>query len=120
MLNFLSHPSFDKEAAKINGRFPFFDGFHSFKKICEVHFDPINPKQIIAPGKLHRIKCCDNYNMWKVEMAVKGLKSNQFPRVWFAVRGSVVVFLCLATHIDNYDDNEMNRIADSLVSQFFN
>jgi len=120
MLNFLSHPSFDKDAAKINGRFPFFDGLYSFKKICEVHFNPENPRQVIAPGKLHRIKCCGSYTIWKVEMAIKGLQSNQFPRVWFAVRGSVIIFLCLATHIDNYDDNKMEVIANNLISQFFN
>ena len=120
MLSFLSHPSFDKDADGMNRRFSFFDGLHSFKKICEVHFNPVSPRQVIAPGKLHKVKCYGSYIVWKVEIAVKGLKSNQFPRVWFAVRGSVVVFLCLATHIDNYNDNKMDKIADSLVSQFFN
>lgn len=120
MLNFLSHPLFERDAVKINERFPFFDGLHSFKKICEVHFDPINPRQVIAPGKLHRVEYCGSYTIWKIEIVVKNLKPHQFPRVWFAIRGSVVVFLCLATHIDNYNNNEMDRTADYLASQFFN
>lgn len=82
MLNFIFHPHFEKEAASLKRRFPFFDdGLESFKRICEVHFDPINPRQVIAPAKLHRIMCSDNFTIWKIEMVVKNLRSNQFPRV---------------------------------------
>jgi len=121
MLNFVFHPHFEKEAASLKRRFPFFDsGIESFKRICEVHFDPVNPKQVLAPGKLHRIKCFESFTIWKIELAVKNLRSNQFPRVWFAVRGATVAFLCVATHIDNHDDNAMDREAESLVGWFFN
>jgi len=121
MLNFVFHPHFDREAASLKRRFPFFDsGVDSFKRICEVHFDPINPKQVIAPAKLHRIKSCESFTIWKIELAVKNLRPNQFPRVWFAVRGATIAFLCVATHIDNLDDNEMNREAEKLVGSIFN
>ncbi|MFH1712975.1 MAG: hypothetical protein ABH896_02200 [Candidatus Jacksonbacteria bacterium] len=121
MLNFVFHPHFEKEAASLKRRFPFFNsGMESFKRICEVHFDPISPKQVVAPAKLHRIKCFENFTIWKIELAVKKLRPNQFPRVWFAVQGATVAFLCIATHIDNYDDNTMNRKAETLVSSFFN
>jgi len=121
MLNFIFHPHFEKEAASLKRRFPFFNsGIESFKRICEVHFDPISPRQVIAPAKLHRIKCFESFTIWKIELAVKNLRPNKFPRVWFAVRGAMVVFLCVATHIDNYDDNTMNREAETLVGSFFN
>ena len=120
MLEFLAHPHFDKEAAAVQRRFPAFNkGFESFKKICEVHFDPVLPKQVLAPGKLHRIKGLDNYTIWKIELAIKGLRPNQFPRMWFAIRGSVVVFLCVKTHVDNYDDNTCNTLAENLITDIF-
>lgn len=120
MLNFVFHSHFEKEAASFKRRFPFFEaGIESFKRICEVHFDPINPRQVIAPAKLHRVKCFGSSTIWKIELAVKNLRSNQFPRVWFAVRGATVVFLCVATHIDNHDDNTMNREAEKLVESVF-
>jgi len=121
MLNFILHPCFEKEAASLKRRFPFFaSGIESFKRICEVHFNPINPKQVIAPSKLHRVKCSESFTIWKIELAVKNLRSNQFPRVWFAVRGATIAFLCVATHIDNHDNNAMDRKAEVLTSSFFN
>ena len=119
MLNFVFHPHFEKEAASLKRRFPYFqEGLESFKKICLVHFDPENPKQVIAPAKLHRVKYCENFTIWKIELAVKGLRSNQFPRIWFAIHGTTVAFLCLGTHIDNHDDNQMNQEAEKLVNYF--
>lgn len=121
MLNFIFHPHFEKEAASLKRRFPFFDaGLESFKRICEVHFDPINPRQVFPPAKLHRIKCFADFTIWKIELAIKNVRSNQSPRVWFAVRGAVIAFLCVKTHIDNYDDNTINREAEALVGSFFN
>jgi len=121
MLNFVFHPYFEKEAANIKRRFLYFEaGMESFKRICEVHFDPLNPKQVIAPAKLHRIKSFESFTIWKIELAVKNLRPNQFPRVWFAVRGVTIAFLCVATHIDNHNDNAMNREAEMLASSFFN
>lgn len=120
MLNFLNHPSFEKEAAVLQRRFPkFTDGYESFKRICEVHFHPINPKQVIAPGKIHRVKDFENHTLWKVELVVKNLRSSQFPRIWFAVKGSTLVFLCARTHIDNYNNNEVDRITESRVTDIF-
>lgn len=120
MLSFLFHPRFEKEAAKIKRRLSYFDdGLESFKRICEFQFDPINPKQVVAPAKLHRIKCFDNFIIWKIELAVRNVRSNQSPRIWFAVRGATVAFLCAACHVDNYDDNVMDREAAALAGTFF-
>ncbi|MDO8499264.1 MAG: hypothetical protein Q7S66_01225 [bacterium] len=79
----------------------------------------MNPKQIITPAKLHRIKSFGNVTIWKIELSVKNLRSNQCPRVWFAIQGATVAFLCVATHIDNHDDNTMGREAEKLVGSIF-
>ena len=101
-------------------RFPRFkDGLEAFKRICEIHFHPIKPEQVISPGKLHRIKALDNYTIWKIELAVIGLRSNQFPRMWFALKGSSLAFLCIGTHIDNYNDAERDRTAELLETDIF-
>jgi hypothetical protein len=87
--------------------------------LCEVQFSPITPQQVIAPAKLHRLKQNDLWSLWKIEMVVPGLRPNQFPRVWFAVKGSNIVFLCIVTHIDNYDDNQVTKTATERVTDIF-
>ncbi|OGF21149.1 hypothetical protein A2257_01415 [Candidatus Falkowbacteria bacterium RIFOXYA2_FULL_38_12] len=68
---------------------------------------------------MHRIKCFDNFTIWKIELAIKNVRSNQSPRVWFAVCGATVAFLCVKTHIDNYNNNSTDREAETLVSSIF-
>ena len=120
MLEFFEHEKFNKQAADFKRRFAGFEaGFHATKNIFEVHFHPTSPVQKIAPGKLHCLLKNPNYTLWKIEMAVAGLKSKQWPRVWFAVSGSKIAFLCMGTHIDNYDDGQQTRLAENLASDFF-
>jgi hypothetical protein len=120
MLDFIYHPSFEKESAKLKRRFIYLDeGLRSFQRLCEVQFHPLEPKQIIAPAKLHRVTQNDLWSIWKIELAIKNIKSNQSPRIWFAVKGSNISFLCIATHTDNYSDNQMNRLAAERVTDIF-
>lgn len=120
MLDFICHPSFEKESAKLKRRFSSLEkGLQSFQRLCEVQFHPLNPQQIIAPAKLHRVTQNDLWSVWKVELAIVGLRPNQFPRVWFAVRGSNIAFLCIVTHVDNYEDNKITKIAIERVTDIF-
>jgi len=93
----------------------------SFKLICEKQFHPASPQQVIPPGKLHHRKKTDLFSIWKIELVLpnSGLRPNQFPRVWFAVQGSKLAFLCAVTHIDNYDDSEIDRVAEIRVTDIF-
>ena len=61
------------------------------------------------------------WTMWKTELPIleSGLRPNQYPRVWFAQSGDIIAFLCISSHIDNYNDEEMNQLALSRVSDFF-
>lgn len=120
MLNFFSHFSFEKELADLKRQFNKIDeGLDAFKKLCEVQFNPVSPKQIIAPAKLHRVTQNDIWTLWKIELAVKGVRSNQSPRIWFAIKGSTIVFLCAQSHVNNYSDNAMNEVATTRATEFF-
>lgn len=122
MIEFLYHDGLQKEIAALERRFrQLRDGFSAFERLCEVQFNPTDPKQIIAPAKLHRITQNDLWTIWKVELVVPkaGLRPNQYPRVWFAVRGAVIVFLCMGTHIENYDDFALDQLAQVRVTDVF-
>lgn len=122
MIEFLYHDGIQKEIAVLERRFRrVHDGFAAFERLCEVQFHPTNPKQIIAPAKLHRITQNDIWTMWKVELIIpnSGLRPSQYPRMWFGVNGAVIAFLCISTHIDNYVDAEMDQLARSRITDFF-
>lgn len=122
MLEFIFHSNFEKEVVKNKKRFDDFIGdLKKFERLCEIQFNPINPRQIIAPGKLHHVTKNALWQIWKIELVVTNtkLRPNQFPRIWFAVEGSRVAFLCMQTHMDNYDDNEVNIIALERVQDIF-
>lgn len=97
------------------------ESYRAFEKLCDRHFHPENPQQFIAPAKLHRITQNPTWTMWKTELVLikSGLRPNQFPRVWFAIQGAKLVFLCMNTHIDNYNDGEMDRLALERITDYF-
>ena len=122
MIEFLYHGSFQKEIAALERRFRHIrEGFKVFERLCELQFHPMTPRQIIAPAKLHRANQNDIWTMWKVELVIpkSSLRPNQYPRMWFAVKGSIIAFLCISTHIDNYNDKAVNQMALSRVTDFF-
>jgi hypothetical protein len=119
MLNFIEHPAFEREKGAAMARFHFGKDFEQLKKLLLMQFSPTEPLPVIGPGKIHRKRDFVEYQMWKVEMSVKGLRKNQGPRIWFGVKGTTLVFVCLKTHIDNYDDNTVDVTAESLMTDFF-
>lgn len=122
MIQFLYHDGIQKEIVALERRFRTIrDGLSIFERLCEVQFNPTNPRQVIAPAKLHRVTQNDIWTLWKIELVIpnSGLRPNQWPRMWFAVKGAIIVFLCISSHIDNYNDEDMNRLALSRVSDFF-
>ena len=76
---------------------------------------------VIAPAKLHRVRQNDIWSLWKIELVIpkSNLCPNQFPRMWFCVQGAKIGFLCIVTHIDNYKDNDINRIALERLTDIF-
>jgi len=122
-IQFLYHDGIEKEIAALERRQfrTLRDGLHAFELLCLKQFNPTNPQPIISPGKLHRVKQNEVWTLWKIELAVpnSGLRPNQWPRMWFVVKGATIVFLCICSHIDNYDDEEKNQLALSRVTDFF-
>ncbi|TSC77880.1 MAG: Uncharacterized protein G01um101424_14 [Parcubacteria group bacterium Gr01-1014_24] len=119
MIEFWYHDGIKKEIVSLERRFRTIrQAFSLFERLCEVQFNPINPKQVISPAKIHRINQNDIWTLWKVELVVpdSGLRPNQYPRMWFVVKGSIIVFLCISTHIDNYKDNEITNLALSRIA----
>jgi hypothetical protein len=76
---------------------------------------------VIAPAKLHRISQNAVWTIWKVELVIpkSNLRPNQFPRMWFAVKGAEIALLAIATHIDNYYDKDTDDLALSRINDIF-
>ncbi|OGG60955.1 hypothetical protein A3C86_00045 [Candidatus Kaiserbacteria bacterium RIFCSPHIGHO2_02_FULL_49_16] len=114
MIRFLYHEGAEKEIVAQERRFRHLrEALKIFERLCEKQFDPTEPQQVIAPAKLHRITQNDLWTMWKIELVIpkSGLRPNQFPRMWFVVKGDIIAVLCLGSHADNYEDIERNRAA---------
>ncbi len=122
-MTFLRHDDFEKEIAALRRRRLRYiqESLEGFEKLCEFHFDSVSPQPRIAPGKLHRVTQNNNWTMWKTELPIinSGLRPNQYPRMWFAQSGAIIAFLCLASHIDNYSDAEMDAVALARVFDIF-
>jgi hypothetical protein len=121
MIEFFYHDGIKKEIVALERRFRAIkQAFSLFERLCEVQFNPISPKRVISPAKLHRVSQNDLWTIWKVELVVpdSGLRPNQYPRMWFVVKGSIIIFLCLSTHIDNYKDKETMNLALARVTDF--
>lgn len=119
-MQWLAHEAFENDLKKLRKKYPGVeDGLKKIKKLLAVQFDPIDPKEVIAPAKIHRRHQNAIWELWKVEVIVVGLKPNQWPRVWFVVSGSTITFLTVGSHTQNYDDNTMDRIALERISDFY-
>lgn len=122
MIEFIYHESLMKDIAALERRYRNLrHGLEIFERLCAVQFEPVNPQQVIAPAKLHRISQNELWTVWKIELMIpgSGLRPNQMPRMWFAVRGAIIAFLCLGAHADNYQDNEMERLARKRAEDIF-
>ena len=121
-MKFLKHDKFDKELKAIRKKQRHVDdGVKSLKKLLEKQFDPLSPIEVIGPSKIHRITDGATWCLWKVEMAIphSGLRPNQWPRVWFGIKGDTIAFLATAQHSDNYNDNDVEERAKSRITDIF-
>ncbi|HLP86334.1 MAG TPA: hypothetical protein VK153_00425 [Candidatus Paceibacterota bacterium] len=119
MLNYIEHSVFEKEFQSFSGKYHCSKDLEHLKNLFDIHFHPENPRPMIGPGKIHRLKDCCTCVLWKVEMVVSGLRKNQCPRIWFGVQGDTIAFLCMGTHIDNHDDFYLTQVAETLISDIF-
>ena len=117
-MNWQEHNSFVAEYKKLSKKQHRIDDyFAKLKKLLSKQFDPSNPIEVIAPGKIHHVTTAETgIAFWKVEMMVEGLRPNQWPRVWFAIKGDTITFLVIKSHTDNYDNNSEDLIAQNRYS----
>lgn len=114
------HDSFNKEFKKLlKSHRQLEDGLKKAQKLLEKQFDPINPQEIIGPGKIHRVTSEQTWELWKLEFAVpgSGLRPSQWPRLWFAVSGDTFTLLSVVSHIQNYDNNKQDTLAAERYSE---
>lgn len=111
-MNWQQHNAFQTEFKKLSRKQRDLEkSFSALKKLLAVQF-ATQPSQVIAPGKIHRIYSDDTgWELWKVEMFIKDLRPNQWPRVWFSVSGATITFLAIASHTSNYNNNTMDQLA---------
>ena len=109
-MQFLKHDKFEKEFSKIKYS-NIHESLSAAERLLEKQFDSINPVRTIAPGKIHRVTSGADYEIWKLELIIKGLRPSQWPRVWFMVHINTITFLCVGLHQDNHDNNERDREA---------
>jgi len=81
------------------------------EKLLKKHFDG-NLDPVIGPKSLYSVNNTGDIEMWKVHCAVKGLRKNQRPRIYFFKHSeNKISFLCFGTHLDNYNDQELRADA---------
>lgn len=67
---------------------------------------------VIGSKSLYFVSETGDIEMWKVHCAVRGLRKNQRPRIYFFQHSkNKLSFLCFGTHLDNYDDQKIRAIA---------
>ena len=120
-MNFLQHDEFVNELKKLSKYPSLQGGLDSVKRLLEKQFDPNNPEVVIPPGKIHRVHQNTVWSLWKIEVVLpkSGLRPSQWPRMWFAVSGDKIAFLCIAAHMQNYDNNTIDALATSRASDYF-
>lgn len=106
------HSSFFKEWKKFCRRF--IDGDKAIielEKLLKKHFDG-NLDPVIGQKSLYLVNNTGDIEMWKVHCAVKGLRKNQRPRIYFfKYSENKISFLCFGTHLNNYNDQKLRAEA---------
>jgi len=111
-MHWQQHSKFESEFKAIGKRNKKLElGFEEAKRLLAVQFHPTQPLQVISPGKIHHLHTYEDFELWKLEMMVDLLRPSQFPRVWFALHLRAITFLAIRSHVDNYDDNSVERQA---------
>lgn len=103
---FSSHPKFDKEMKTFLSKHNQDDGWiFKLQNLLTSHYEQHTVRlgiEVLAPvGKYQE------YNLFKIYMAVGGVSKNDRPRVCFAIKEQSIIFLCFGTHIENYNTKEL-------------
>lgn len=116
---FSSHPGFGKEFSKFERKAPLAKlALKHLKKLLSVQFHPKTPTIVISKQNLRRVdKIGEGTHVYKVFMAVRGLRRFQRPRIYFWLETNNICFLCMGTHMDNYDDAQLKKKAKKRIKE---
>lgn len=116
---FSSHPSFDKEFSKFERKVPLAKlALKHLEKLLSVQFHLRTPQVVISKQNLRRVdKIGRGVYVYKVFMAVRGLRRFQRPRIYFWLETNNICFLCMGTHIDNYNDAKLKKVAKKRIKE---
>ena len=113
---FSSHPSFDKKFKKFILKHNQEDKWlQILKNLLTSHFEKKTVK--LNSSVMPPVGTYLDYKIYKIYMAF-GLKKKQSPRVFFAIKGDMLIFLCFGTHINNYKTGELIKKSKELLKDF--
>ncbi len=114
---FATHPDFDRDLDK------FLHKHHADKacllrlqNVLTAHFEK---RIILPPTILIPLETVRGHTLYKITMAVEGVRRNQSPRVALTllVDNDSAIFLCFGTHIDNYTTLELTNRAKKRLKE---
>jgi len=118
---FIEHPSFSKEIKKFSKKHPAtIDFFQKAKKLLSLQFNPTKPQSVISTEALKRMnKIGPNIHVFKLKMAVGGLRFGQRPRVGFWLqRPSCIIFLVFQSYNARYSGRKFRKIIKMRIRDF--
>ena len=111
---------FDKKWKKFGDKYEGEKALDELKRLLEKQFDNSSP-DIIGPNSIWQVPHTGDIDMWKVICATKGLKKSQSPRIYFLKHHkNIITFLCFGSHIKNYKDVELRKIAITRAKEMIN
>lgn len=111
-----------KLAKKLQSKHPTFrEDFKKAYTLLNNHLCVAKPTKPISPKRLTQLHHSDDFEVWKYQVMVQGLRPNQWPRMWVGVIRQVdlLVPLVLDAHQNNYNDSDNEREAKLLLGQHY-
>jgi hypothetical protein len=114
---FSSHPKFDKEMKCFLKKHHQDDGWmFKLQNLLTSHYElgtiRLNAEVLGIVGEW------EGYRLIKIYMAVGGVSKNDRPRICFAQKNQVAIFLCFGTHIENYNTRELVALGKARLKEF--
>ncbi len=60
----------------------------------------------------------EEYSLNKIYMVVGGISKNDRPRVCFAKKDRIIIFLCFGTHTENYNTRDLIALGKKRIKEF--
>ena len=111
---------FDKEWKKFCNKYKGEKALDELKRLLKKQFGNSLP-DVIGPKSIWRTPHTGDIDMWKVICAIKGLKKNQSPKIYFLKHHkNIITFLCFGSHIQNYKNGKLREIAIVRAKEIIN